>query len=63
MPTLPLSFTWSASGRGGIDLGEVFSATQVDGPLVVVASADGFIGTASVTVMPAVAPVVLSDLA
>ncbi len=62
MVSQPSSFTWSASGGGTISPAGLFSATAAGGPYVIGASSGGFSNTASVTVTPAAATVVLSDL-
>ncbi len=62
MATQPASFTWSASGGGGIDSTGFFTATSVGGPFVVTAANGGFSNTAGVTVTPAPASVILGNL-
>ncbi len=62
MASQPSSFTWSISGGGTISPAGLFSATAAGGPYVIGASSGGFSNTASVTVTPAAATVVLSNL-
>lgn len=62
MASQPSSFTWSASGGGTVSPAGLFSATAAGGPYVIGANNGGFSNTASVTVTPAAATVVLSDL-
>lgn len=61
MATQPTSFTWSKSGDGTISATGVFTATNVGGPYVITAASGGFSNTASVSVTPAPASVVLSN--
>lgn len=61
MADQPASFGWSAGG-GTINSTGLFSATAAGGPYVVTAASGAFFDTASVTVTPAPASVVLSNL-
>ncbi len=58
----PGEVAWSASGGGTVDTAGNFHATDAGGPFVVSANADGFSGTASVSVTPATASVALNGL-
>ena len=58
----PGSFTWSVSGGGTISGSGVFSPTTVGGPYSIGASGGGISNTASVTVVPAAAAVVVGNL-
>lgn len=62
MATQPSSFTWSKSGGGTISSTGVFTATAVGGPYLITAASGGFSNSASVSVTPAPASVVLSNL-
>ena len=60
--SLPESFTWSVSGGGTINASGVFSPTTVGGPYSITASNSGISNTASITVSPAAAAVVVGNL-
>lgn len=63
MTSQPVSFTWSASGGGGtINSGGLFTATTAGGPYTIAAGNGGFSNTATATVIPAAASVVLGNL-
>jgi hypothetical protein len=62
MASQPSSFAWSASGGGTINSDGLFSATAAGGPFVITAQSGAFSNTTSVTVTPAPASIVLSDL-
>ena len=62
MVTQPSSFAWSKSGGGTINSTGVFTATTVGGPYVINAASGGLSNTASVSVTPAPASVVLGNL-
>ena len=63
MATQPPSFEWSASGGGSINGSGLFTATTTGGPFVITATSGTFSNTASVTVTPAAATVMLENLA
>ena len=62
MTSQPSSFTWSASGGGGISSGGLFTATTAGGPYAVSATSGSFTDFASVTVNPAPATITLGNL-
>ncbi len=62
MTTQPSSFSWSKSGGGTLSSTGVFTATTVGGPYLITAASGGFSNAASVSITPAPASVVLSNL-
>lgn len=58
----PSSVTWTTSGGGSIDAAGLFSATTAGGPYDITATSGGISNTASVTVTPGTAVVVLAGL-
>lgn len=62
MASQPASFEWSASGGGTLGPAGDFLASAVGGPYVITAGHGGFSNTASITVTPARALVVLGNL-
>ena len=62
MSSPPPDIAWLASGGGAIDPSGVFTATTAGGPSVISATASGFSGNASVTVLPRPATITLENL-
>ena len=62
MVVQPPSFGWACSGGGTVNSSGLFTATTVGGPFVITASSGGFSNTASVSVAPAAATVVIGNL-
>jgi hypothetical protein len=62
MTSQPPAVIWTASGGGSIEDSGVFTATTTGGPHTITASAEGFSNTATATVTPGLATVVLSHL-
>ena len=62
MASQTASFTWQTSDGGSIDSSGVFTAASAGGPHVVTASSGAFSNTASISISPAPASVILSGL-